>query len=416
MKTRKFYSLILKFFILTVFYPAVLCSIGESHNINRDYLTGNIDFVLDESYLVLSELNPDCLPITAKFPISPGKVVDRFDIPEHISDYNFKPLNGILGAYENVTEEAEKTLQQQESPADNLSSQEQEKELLLCGDNNNDPQFCMDIKDIADKAAGKSNIKNLVGVYVKELKTGYEFGINENLTVFDEYDGNTDGYFRAASVVKLQMAYVAYRLIEKGELSVDKTYYDNVTNQEFMLLPTLHKMVSHSDNNLFNTMLRLIGRERTNRILEEYGILNSPVYGEISPAVGYSRENNIKRHGTTKVGGKITPKDMGKILEDVYKEKDENYYMECLNRALVANVYNSRIPAGFDYKYPVAHKTGTADSAGAYNDAGIIYCKNPFILVVLTKGESSANAQKYIRELAKELTAYMDKRASKTGQ
>jgi len=329
--------------------------------------------------------------------------------------------NGSSQNFETVEEETSKNIDSEENaqlpyneiPAGNLSMQE---DVMSLNDTScTDPLFIKAVQDIADKAAGKANIKNPVGVYVKELNTGNEFGINENLTVIDEFDGNTDGYFRAASVVKLQMAYVAYRLIERGELPVDKTYYDSVTKKEFKLLPALHQMVSHSDNNLFNTMLRLIGREKTNKTLIEYGILNSPVYGEISPAIGYSRENNIKRHGTTKVGGKITPKDMGIILEAIYKEKDENIYMECFNKALIANIYNSRIPEGIGYKYPVAHKTGTADSAGTYNDAGIIYCKNPFILVVLTKGESSANAQNYIRELAKELTNYMDQRAQDAG-
>lgn len=461
MKARKFYSLVLKFFILAVFYPSILCSFGRNISVKSPVMPTGYDFFYKEfgkanarfgnlyskqypaTNLIecsvsgtpkiicvnpLIAYNSKTIPglrsITAKFIITPGMLVDHLKLPDVINDNRLVFFDEDLTVDDNIDENT-RNIKKQESPGAVLSIQEKtgifseinkeeshENVLPMHDAGSTDPLFTRAVSEIAGKAASKSNIKNPVGVYVKELNTGNEFGINENLTVIDEFDGNKDGYFRAASVVKLQMAYVAYRLIERGELSVDKTYYDSVTKQEFMLLPTLHKMVSQSDNNLFNTMLRLIGREKTNKTLIEYGILNSPVYGEISPAIGYSRENNIKRHGTTKVGGKITPKDMGKILEAIYNEKDENPFMECFNEALLANIYNSRIPEGIGHKYPVAHKTGTADSAGTYNDAGIIYCKNPYILVVLTKGETSSSAQKYIRELANELTSYMDERAS----
>ncbi len=273
-----------------------------------------------------------------------------------------------------------------------------------------DPVFEGEVKEIVETALKKYPLRKTWGLYVEELNTGYTYGMNQELTVYDESDGNTDGYFRAASVVKLQVAYVAYRLIEKEVMDVEETYYDPVTKRSFYILPAIHTMVSRSDNNLLNTMLRLIGREKINETLKEYGILNSPVYGEINPATGWSKENNLKRHGTEKVGGKITPGDMGMILRTIYIEKEKNQYMDLFNKALIANIYATRIPRGIGNKYPVAHKTGTAAQFGVYNDAGIIYCENPFILVVLTKGETSTIAEGFIRELAKKLTDYMEDR------
>lgn len=274
--------------------------------------------------------------------------------------------------------------------------------------NAEDTKFSNDMQKIIDTAVKNNKIKNKVGIYIKEFSNNLEFGVNDTLTVVDSSDGNTDGYFRAASVVKLQMAYITYQLIEDGTLKTDKLYHDNVTKKDFYVLQAVHTMISKSDNNLFNTFLRLVGKEKSNEILDKNGLINSNIYGEINPAIGYSSSNNLKRHGTTKVGGKITPKDMGYILEQVYTKKDTDEHMAHFNKALLDNIWNSRIPTGIKFKYPVAHKTGTASDYGVYNDAGIVYCKNPYILVVFTKGETNTSGEGFIREVAREVTNYMD--------
>ena len=274
--------------------------------------------------------------------------------------------------------------------------------------NTEETKFSNDIQKIIDTAVKNNKIKNKVGIYIKEFSNNLEFGVNDTLTVVDSSDGNTDGYFRAASVVKLQMAYIVYQLIEDGTLATDKLYHDNVTKKDFYVLQAIHTMISKSDNNLFNTFLRLVGKEKSNEILDKNGLVNSNIYGEINPAIGYSSSNNLKRHGTTKVGGKITPKDMGYILEQVYTKKDTDEHMTHFNKALLDNIWNSRIPTGINFKYPVAHKTGTASSHGVYNDAGIVYCKNPYVLVVFTRGETKTAGEGFIREFAKEVTNYMD--------
>ena len=99
---------------------------------------------------------------------------------------------------------------------------------------------------------------------------------------------------------------------------------------------------------------------------------------------------------------------MGYILEQVYTKKDTDEHMTHFNKALLDNIWNSRIPTGINFKYPVAHKTGTASSHGVYNDAGIVYCKNPYVLVVFTRGETKTAGEGFIREVAKEVTNYMD--------
>jgi len=57
----------------------------------------------------------------------------------------------------------------------------------------------------------------------------------------------------------------------------------------------------------------------------------------------------------------------------------------------------------------VAHKAGTASSYGVYNDAGIVYSKKPFIIIILTKGEDKLSAEGFIREFSKMVYNYVNK-------
>ena len=266
--------------------------------------------------------------------------------------------------------------------------------------------FKQEIGRIVQEAKKDNNIQNKVGIYIKELSTNYVYSENESLMV--NVKKTKEAYFRAASVSKLPMAFLSYKLIERGVLKTDKAYIDSVTGKTFYILPTLKRMIIYSDNDCYNIMLRLIGRNKLNNLLKEYGISNSRFYGEINPSIGFSISNNLKRHKTSKSGGRFTPKDTAVILEKIYNQRKKNNYMKLLNQHLLKTVFNSRIPAGISKRYPVAHKTGTAEKYGVYNDVGIIYCKSPYIIVIFTKGEKKEAAEGFIKSVSKEITYYIN--------
>ena len=266
--------------------------------------------------------------------------------------------------------------------------------------------FKQEIESIVETAKKNNNIKNIVGIYIKELSTSYVYSENANLMV--NVKNNKEAYFRAASVSKLPMAFLSYKLIERGVLKTEKAYVDSVTGKTFYVLPTLKRMIIYSDNDCYNIMLRLIGRNKLNSLLKEYGITNSKFYGEINPAIGFSVSNNLKRHKTSKSGGRFTPKDTALILEKIYNQRKKNNYMKLLNQHLLKTVFNTRIPTGISKRFPVAHKTGTAEKYGVYNDVGIIYCKSPYIIVIFTKGEKKEAAEGFIKSISKEITYYIN--------
>lgn len=272
--------------------------------------------------------------------------------------------------------------------------------------------FQQDVEAMIKKAEKKSGIKGIYGVFVMDLVNEFYYGVNENLTVLDPQDQVPEGYFNSASVIKLFQGYIFCDMMRRGELDTEKTYFDKVTGRKFKLIPMIKSMISYSDNNYSNACLRLVDNRRSNEVLARLGIVNSRVYGEMSGAIGYSRQNNIAKYGTDKRCARITPADTGLILYNIYKNKDTDEYMKALNDALLRNVYNTRIPVGVNRvssKYAIAHKTGTNSTIGVYNDAGIVYTPNPYILVVFTQGTTSTIGHTFIRSLAEQLTRYFEK-------
>lgn len=249
--------------------------------------------------------------------------------------------------------------------------------------------------------------KGTVGIYIKELSSGFEYGYNAEKT---NPDNPKEGYFNSASTCKLFSASVIYYKNYCGELELDKIYTDKTINSQYNLKKILSRMISHSVNDYFNITLRLLGSMQINETLEKLGTKNSLVYSEIMPAYSSSVNNNIKRYGISK-SPRTTPKDLGYILDLLYCGKtfgaeNDKLFIESLKN----NIYSNRLPEGIGYRSPVAHKTGTSSGEGVYNDAGIIFLKgNPYIMVVMSKG-SGSSVQSLFRTIAREVYYYMKER------
>ncbi len=268
--------------------------------------------------------------------------------------------------------------------------------------------FKEDMQYIMNKVLAKYTFNDEVGVYIKELKTGMDYGINENLTKVYSDTHIEEGYFRAASIIKIYMAIVVIELIDKGELDVNQEYFDQIIGKSYNILDAMDIMIRISDNDAYNFFLRLIDKENIVKILNSYGVTYGNLYGELDPATNYSIQGNILRHNTEIIGGRITLKETSNLIEYIYNNKEKNIYVNLLHESLLNNIKTARIPTGIEMEYLVAHKTGTATNYGVFLDAGIIYCNNPYILIVFTKGEKKENAENFIRDVAKDITSYIN--------
>ncbi len=273
-------------------------------------------------------------------------------------------------------------------------------------------KFKDDMANIISKAEKVSGISSTYGLFIMDLQTNYSYGVNENLTRIDETENVPEGYFNSASVIKLYQGYIFCDMMRNGELDEEKKWYDIVTGRKFKLLPMIKSMISYSDNDYSNACLRIVDNKASNAVLNRLGIQNSRLYGEMAGAIGYSEKNNLNRYGTKKRCARITPSDTALILYNIFINKDSDLYMKKLHEALLGNVYNSRIPVGVkrvSSKYQVAHKTGTNTGRGIYNDAGIVYAKTPYILVVFTQNTSEKIGNSFIRSIAEQVTYYYER-------
>jgi|GEM_PF-1179228 len=253
----------------------------------------------------------------------------------------------------------------------------------------------------------KKGGKGTVGIYIRELATGFVYAHNADKT---NPDDPNEGYFNTASTCKLLSAAVMYRLNQCGELELDKNYMDQLTKRQYNLKKLLPRMISHSVNDYFNITLRHLGAAKINEVLLQLGTDHSVVYSEIMPAEYSSVRNNVKRYGISR-SPRTTPRDLGHVLQLLYEGKtfgEENNKL--FVQALLDNIYSNRLPAGVGYRSPVAHKTGTSSGEGVYNDAGIVFLEdNPYIMVVMSKG-SGSGVQTLFRTMTGEVYDYMKKR------
>jgi len=183
--------------------------------------------------------------------------------------------------------------------------------------------------------------RNLKGTYafeVIDLSTGSKFGVNN------------DKVMQAASLIKLPLMLYAQGKVDDSKLEA---------------------MGKRSDNNVFMELVTKFGKKTVQDYIDSLGLKNT------------SLEENL-----------ITPSEVGDIFLKLYKDKNE----KILN-FLTDTIFEKWIRAGIPEDIKVAHKYGR--EAGVVNDAGIIYSKSPFILVIMTQGVDELEADKVISELAK---------------
>ena len=171
-------------------------------------------------------------------------------------------------------------------------------------------------------------------------------------------------------------------------------------------------MISYSDNNYSNAALRLIGNQKSNEVLDRLGIHKSRIYGEMSGAIELAGKQPEKVWYCQALCG-LHPRYRADTLQYLCQPGEGHLYGD-LEQGSQRQYLQQRIPAGVSRvnpDYEVAHKTGTNSHLGIYNDAGIIYCKRPFILVAFTQSTSSKAGQSFIRSLAEQLTRYFDSKA-----
>ena len=244
-----------------------------------------------------------------------------------------------------------------------------------------------EVRDLEEKLieiVGEDNPN--VGVYIKDLSTGLEYGLNE------------DEFFPPASVSKVPYGILTLKYIDEGKLSYDtrltmyerhKFYttdplYEYANGTTWSIRDLLRLLLVDSDNIPMNMLEEYFGgAESFNRQIAELGITNFTRYPH-----------------------QATPRAVGETFEKIYRgdilsEESTAVLREHLSRYKVFS--GDRLRLGIDRAAGrdtvVVHKIGNLN--GTYHDAGyVLGPKKDFIIVTLNQNRSVGQAITEITAMA----------------
>ena len=205
--------------------------------------------------------------------------------------------------------------------------------------------------------------KGSYSIYYKDLKTGEEFGIDENKVL------------TGASLNKLPIVAYMYSQAANGKINLE----DQIVVQEDDIQDYGTGSLRYQDPGTaysLKTLAKLSLEQSDNTAAHVLGIKldlnNVQKYMRSLGLISTNMDNN-----------KTSAKDMGKLLELIY---NENVTSKALTHELLDFMEDTdiedRLPRDLPKNVIVYHKTG--DAVGMIHDVGIIEGGNPFVLAILT--------------------------------
>jgi beta-lactamase class A len=255
------------------------------------------------------------------------------------------------------------------------------------------------------------NLDGVMALAVKDLTSGETFFIHG------------DEIMPQASSIKITVLANLFLQAQQGKLKLTEEYTvhkeDLVDGSDIMLgltpdvtrltlrdLATM--MVAVSDNSATNVLIRRVGMENVNAMLDSLGLHSTRLRRQMMDlkAASEGRENVS------------TPREMMTLLEKIYSGKLLNKEMTADFIKVLSTHKESSLLQGLPDDAVAANKPGELEAVR--NDSGIILMKNrPYILCVMTtylKDEKDGSAA--IRKISALAYSYFDRmaRASEFGR
>ena len=198
----------------------------------------------------------------------------------------------------------------------------------------------------------KSQLESMVSdyygdwsIYVKNLDT-------------NEYISINDSAMYPASTIKLFCMAATYERIKQGRFSEGSVY------------DLLHSMITVSDNQSFDTLTDINGKDFINQWINTNGFSKSKVVHKLNPSLADYGQNSS------------SAKDCGKLLEQIYRGK-------CVSKSASQKMFSLltqqerrwKIPAGIPDGVLVANKTGEVDDY-AHDTAIVCSPKANYIICI----------------------------------
>ncbi len=227
-----------------------------------------------------------------------------------------------------------------------------------------------ELKTLENLKEKMTTIPGQLGMYYKNLESGFEYGIREN-----------DAFF-AASVIKFPLFMHVLNQCEEGRMSLyDKLYVENEEK-----VPSCGALNLFTDSilvdilTLCKLMICISDNTATNRLIKHCtieGIEKGFVSMELEKTKIRRRlfDSEASARG---IENTICPKEIGMLLEKLYKgefinEEKSSLVLDVLKRQQINHKMGGKLK-----EVCIAHKTG--EDYMLSNDVGIVFAKSPFIL------------------------------------
>jgi beta-lactamase class A len=217
------------------------------------------------------------------------------------------------------------------------------------------------------------------------------------------FDVNGDTSFHAASTMKVPVMIELFRMVERGELSLDQgillvnEFGSLVDGSPFSVdagddsdsllyarvgdrVPVrelLDRMITRSSNLATNALIAIVGAQRANATAHALGASNIRVLRGVEDGKAFRAGLN----------NSTTSRDLAALMDAIATNRAASpASCAAMRDILLRQEFNDEIPAGLPAGTPVAHKTGWI--TGTLHDAAVVYPsgRGPYVLVVLTKG------------------------------
>ena len=252
-----------------------------------------------------------------------------------------------------------------------------------------------------------------VGVAVHDFADGSDFS------------HHGDEWFHAASTIKVVLLLALYKAAENGIVRLDdrlhvrnrfRSIVDGSTyriggdrdgdslvhrhiGRSMKLTDLAHAMITRSSNLATNLLLEFLGLENIQRTLHEAGLDELKLVRGVEDQVAYDKglNNEATANGLVKFFRLLREEG---VLSQTTREQ--------MLVILLAQEFNSMIPARLPRTAQVAHKTGEISTH--CHDAGLVILaeRPPYALAILTKSPAKADQRsKVVAEISEAIYAHL---------
>lgn len=246
-------------------------------------------------------------------------------------------------------------------------------------------QGCAQKEEVKEIEKSNAKTNSIIDKKVDEIAGDYKDNMSiyyKSLNTDDEYILNPDKYYIAASTTKIPLCMMILDQVFEGAISLEDTIY-------------YEKLDSEGGSGVLyylQEILNITVEEAIYLSIVESDNITKNMLHRISKISLTDYLRDITEDDSIPYENYITARQLYKVLERLYENPDNNPYYEKLIEHMKETVFHDRLDKYLPYDI-VAHKIG--DYYRYAHDCGIIYAKDPYIIVVLTKDIGDLSDEPY---------------------